>query len=422
MRVTRLVWALTSVCPWCIACLVVVSLTAQAGQEISIGVTRVSGLEVRAPEDLVPVTRAREDEAFPISGGAFQGLVSPASLTVGQPEDLASVPDETEPKLALKRHAAAFPTVDRSNKGNALFGLRPSFETRLDRPSGLRRTRRFEILFAARKGDPKPALFSATDLSEGIGPEAVENFEGAASAETTTTAPAEGLASPQSAAAALTTQASSAASVLRLAEGSTPNVPRAVRLSSTTPQAGDAAPVEVDAMLRLPGAQAKPGASNLTIVARNGSLFEQPDYKALISSDNFKREQQCLAEAIYFEARSEPEAGQAAVAQVVLNRVASGLFPNTVCGVVYQNAEHYLGCQFSFACEGKALHITEPGPWAVAQRIAQDVTDGSTYMQGVGDAMNYHAKYVTPYWAHTLTKVDVIGQHIFYRLKPPGQS
>jgi len=399
----------------------VVSLTAQAGQEISIGATRVAELQVEAPDDLVPVPQGREDESFPMSGGAFQGLVSPASLTVGQPEDLAAVPDESEPKLALKRNASVFPTVERSNKGNALFGLRPSFETRLDRPSGLGRTRRFEILFAAREGDPASAIATPSDLSDGVGPEAVENFEQVATAETTT-APAEGLASPQSAAAALTTQASLVTSAPRFGDGSTPAVPRAVGLSSTTPQAGNATPVEVDAMLRLPGAQTGPGTHNLTIVARNGSIIQQPDYKSLISSDDFQRQQQCLAEAIYFEARSEPEAGQAAVAQVVLNRVASGLFPKTVCGVVYQDAQHYLGCQFSFACEGKQLHITEPGPWAVAQRIAQDVTEGSTYMQGVGDAMNYHAKYVTPYWAHTLTKVDVIGQHIFYRLKAPGQS
>jgi spore germination cell wall hydrolase CwlJ-like protein len=70
------------------------------------------------------------------------------------------------------------------------------------------------------------------------------------------------------------------------------------------------------------------------------------------------KEQRCLAEAVYFEARSEPEAGQAAVAQVVLNRVRSGLYPTSVCGVVYQNRHRHLACQFTFACEGKALRTT----------------------------------------------------------------
>jgi len=92
------------------------------------------------------------------------------------------------------------------------------------------------------------------------------------------------------------------------------------------------------------------------------------------------REQRCLAEAIYFEARSEPEKGQAAVAQVVLNRVQSGLYPSTVCGVVFQNRQHYDACQFSFACDGHPLRVTEPEAWRTAMRIAADVIDGETYV------------------------------------------
>ncbi len=87
----------------------------------------------------------------------------------------------------------------------------------------------------------------------------------------------------------------------------------------------------------------------------------------------------CLAEAIYFELRSEPEEGQAAVAQVVLNRVRSGIYPTTVCGVVYQDRNRPFACQFTFACEGKSLRIEEPGPWAVATRIAEAVVSGANY-------------------------------------------
>ena len=87
----------------------------------------------------------------------------------------------------------------------------------------------------------------------------------------------------------------------------------------------------------------------------------------------------CLAEAIYFESRSEPEDGQAAVAQVVLNRVRSGIYPTTICGVVYQDRNRPFACQFTFACEGKSLRIEEPGPWAVATRIAQEVVSGANY-------------------------------------------
>jgi len=101
----------------------------------------------------------------------------------------------------------------------------------------------------------------------------------------------------------------------------------------------------------------------------------------------------------------------------VLNRVRSGNYPANVCGVVYQDRNRPFACQFSFACEGKSLRIEEPGPWAVAVRIAKDVTSGATYNPLVGEAVNYHANYVMPYWASTLQRVDRIGHHIFYKLR-----
>jgi len=127
-----------------------------------------------------------------------------------------------------------------------------------------------------------------------------------------------------------------------------------------------------------------------------------------------EREMKCLAEAVYFEARSEPERGQAGVAQVVLNRARSGVYPSSVCGVVYQNRHKYLACQFTFACEGKRLRTDEPGPWATAQRIARDVAEGRTYLPGVGNATHYHANYVKPWWARYMEKREKVGSHIFY--------
>ena len=140
-------------------------------------------------------------------------------------------------------------------------------------------------------------------------------------------------------------------------------------------------------------------------------------YADLIGPDALDREQRCLAEAVYFEARSEPEDGQAAVAQVVLNRVKSGLYPSNVCGVVYQNRHRYMGCQFSFACEGKSLRITDGPSWQSATRIASAVIEGRTYLSEVGGATHYHADYVKPGWSRRLRKMDVIGRHIFYQLK-----
>ncbi len=139
-----------------------------------------------------------------------------------------------------------------------------------------------------------------------------------------------------------------------------------------------------------------------------------PPRTPLVGVVKNEKEMRCLAEAVYFEARSEPERGQAAVAQVVLNRVLHDAYPNSVCGVVYQNRHRYLACQFTFACEGKALRTDEPGPWATAQRIARDVAEGRTYLPGVGNATHYHANYVRPWWARYMQRRERIGRHLFF--------
>ncbi len=128
-----------------------------------------------------------------------------------------------------------------------------------------------------------------------------------------------------------------------------------------------------------------------------------------------KEEQKCLATAIYFEARSESVKGQAAVAQVILNRVRNPAYPKTICKVVYQNDDWINRCQFSFACEGRKLNVTEPKQWKVAQEIAMAVTSGRIFLPEIGSATHYHAVYVRAMWAHTMKRIDRIGQHIFYR-------
>jgi Cell Wall Hydrolase len=154
---------------------------------------------------------------------------------------------------------------------------------------------------------------------------------------------------------------------------------------------------------------ALPGAQPPAPIAR-----PVPPKSPLVGVVTSEKEMRCLAEAVYFEARSEPERGQAAVAQVVLNRVKSDAYPNTVCGVVYQNRHRHLACQFTFACEGKALRTDEAGPWSTAQRIARDVAEGRTYLPGVGNATHYHANYVRPWWARYMDRREKVGRHIFY--------
>jgi len=125
--------------------------------------------------------------------------------------------------------------------------------------------------------------------------------------------------------------------------------------------------------------------------------------------------ERCLANAIYFEARSEPIRGQMAVAQVVINRAFSGFYPNDICGVVYQNANRRLACQFTFACDGKSKLINERGAWARANRIAKQTLDGQIYVPEVAKSTHYHAVYVHPNWVGEMKKMVRYGIHNFYR-------
>ena len=124
----------------------------------------------------------------------------------------------------------------------------------------------------------------------------------------------------------------------------------------------------------------------------------------------------CLALTVYYEARSQPLIEQVAVAQVVLNRVNSPHYPNNVCAVVYEN--HYPNqlhkCQFSFMCDGVAETYPDTEAWVQANQIASLVLS-PTLPDLVEKATHYHADYVSPYWASTLTKVAQVGRHIFYR-------
>lgn len=135
-----------------------------------------------------------------------------------------------------------------------------------------------------------------------------------------------------------------------------------------------------------------------------------------------KAEQKCLATAIYFEARGESLRGQAAVAQVVLNRVRNPAYPNTVCGVVYQNADWKNRCQFSFACDGIKDRIASPRNYQVAEEIAMAVTAGKIFLPEVASSTHYYATYVSPRWARSMEKMKKIGLHIFYRTYGGGWS
>lgn len=393
-------WAIRVIAPWCLGFGLVVSIAADAGQYATVAGSFAS-LTERAtgePSALVPDI----EPTSPFGLDSDRPLVL-ASIETGTPSDYVR-DEEIEPRRDVKRNAGLFPSIDRTHKGDPLVGLRPTFDSHLRGRHGLDRLRESQMI--GPHDDEMPAAgFSLQDKGEPL--------DGA-----TVFAPwAEG-EDPQEARDEETRVATAAIAMRpaalkeRLLQGATPRVSRAEALSSTTPTAPDGMPIEATFTpqnLRSPEA---------SVVPRSDG---HPNYAALLTGEHGARERKCLAEAVYFEARSEPEEGQAAVAQVVLNRATSGLYPASICGVVYQNRTHYKACQFSFACEGKSLRVTEPDAWATARRIADDVLGGKTYVSDVGGATHYHAKYVRPGWARRLVKMDVIGHHIFYKLRP-GQS
>jgi hypothetical protein len=353
---------------------VLVSITAEAEQE------PLAGGSVFASTRMIEAT-GRLDRALsparPLRAGNADGEPLPiaeARYVAGDPDGLAAMSDEIEPNAALKSARPPFPEVDRAAKGDPFVGLRPGFDAR--RLNGAPGRRGLAAGPPPQGlGDPREAEF---DPGHTMSPERPD--EGALPP-----APNPGLA---------------------FDDGATPGLALefALNSSSPTPSDGVLVAVEIDP-------------AGLTTAPQLSAAGGKPNYAALIDPKDGARQMRCLAEAIYFESRSEPEDGQAAVAQVVLNRVRSGIYPTTVCGVVYQDRNRPFACQFTFACEGKSLRIEEPGPWAVATRIAGEVVSGANYNPKVGEAVNYHANYVSPFWVGYLRKVDRIGAHIFYAMR-----
>jgi hypothetical protein len=342
---SHLGWAASVVAPWCLAAGVLLSITAEAGQEPF----QLSGYYDRARllEESDPVRKAMA-VAAPLRAVDADGIPLPlaAPLSLGGGRGGEAGLDEIEPRATLKASAEPFPDVDGSARGDLLRSLPGGRKTEFDPDHTMSPARPGE---AARMPASPPAAFS---------------------------------------------------------DGATPAAPLDFALNSSSPTSSDGVVVVVEI---------DPNAQPAALPSPLGG--GKPDYAALVDPKDRARQMRCLAEAIYFESRSEPEAGQAAVAQVVLNRVRSGIYPATVCAVVYQDRNRPFACQFSFACEGKSLRIEEPGPWAVATRIADDVVSGKAYDPAVAEAVNYHANYVAPFWVGYLRRVDRIGAHIFYAMR-----
>src|SRR5277367_3799498 len=359
MTGSRMAWAGSAVAPWGIALGLLVSITARADPDSGVSggpVERNGGVDrfSRVHEALSADTfRASATDS---AGGADTWLI-PARLTLGAPDELAAIPDEIEPKSAFKRASAEIPTINREHKGDPFIVLRPGL--------------------GAHGIGPAPSALVHADYEADWPADSRSPVALAPAADNAPGRPTESFS-----------------------DGATPSIALDWALNSSTP-----GPSEGKLLIG-----AGHGPAQTTIAAKL-------DYASLIDPKDSARQMRCLAEAVYFESRSEPENGQAAVAQVVLNRVRSGIFPTNVCGVVYQDRNRPFACQFTFACEGKSLRVEEPGPWAVATRIARDVVSGANYNPKVEIAVNYHANYVAPFWVGYLKRVDRIGAHIFYAMR-----
>jgi hypothetical protein len=382
MRASVARWALATVAPWALSAGALVSFTASAGQET--GGSSLVALERQAAHprsdlsigsSILTASSAFRLPGLDLPGLDLPGLVKPAAFSPEEPQAISPRQMLLEPRPDLKSAArspeAAFPDIDRSRKGDQLIGLRPTIEA--DATQGMR---------GPTKADLDRLIFG---------------FEG------------EGVVS-----AGFTMERTDLA---LLGPGSF-DLPRLEQPAALPPADEPGGALLLAALPAVPDAPASTG--GLTIAPKSDPS-PRLSYAELIAPENHFREMRCLAEAIYFEARSEPEEGQAAVAQVILNRVRHQNYPDTVCGVVYQNRHRFLACQFTFACEGKSLRITEAEPWRVAVQIATDVVSGKTYLSDVGASTHYHADYVRPHWAKRLKRMDTIGRHTFYKLRP-GQA
>ena len=137
-------------------------------------------------------------------------------------------------------------------------------------------------------------------------------------------------------------------------------------------------------------------------------------YPAKADEAHYQAELTCLAQTIYYEGRSEPDEGRAAIGQVVINRVLHPRFPNTICGVVKQGGEDALHkCQFSWYCDGKPDNPYNPEAWAFALELAESFMQGNVFPPARG-ALHYHAEYVNPTWADNLQFIGKFGVHLFY--------
>lgn len=205
-------------------------------------------------------------------------------------------------------------------------------------------------------------------------------------------------------------RASSSRAPSRRAATPTPSTPAATQLQSVV-----STPARTETSTIAPPAYGGRG------IQTSGGRYQPPRLNLSTAPVVPTNDLECLTQAIYYEARNESEEGQAAVAEVVINRSRARGYPQKICQVVYQRNSRT--CQFTFTCDGaigrSPVNMTA---WTRAERIARDVYEGRSKSLLPRNSVNYHANYVRPSWGRRLERVRQIGAHIFYGASLNGQG
>lgn len=156
-----------------------------------------------------------------------------------------------------------------------------------------------------------------------------------------------------------------------------------------------------------------PSADARGVQTQTGVVYDRAFLAELPVADG-DAQWECLTQALYFEARGETVRGIFAVGEVILNRVDSGAYPDTLCEVINQGTGRKYACQFTYTCDGRAETVTEPRSWERVGKVARLLMDG-TPRALTGGATHYHTKAVNPSWAQRFPRTASIGSHYFYR-------
>lgn len=202
-----------------------------------------------------------------------------------------------------------------------------------------------------------------------------------------------------------------AALVLSAATAAKADEVLADRLSAILGQEREALSVVPDSRLGM--LTTLPPASERGVATQSGNLYDR-EFLASQPAVSGDEEWECLAEALYFEARGETVRGMFAVGEVILNRVDSDAYPDTLCAVVNQGTGRKYACQFTYTCDGRAEVIGEQGSWENVGKVASLLLDGAPRAL-TGGATHYHTKAVSPSWAERFPRTASIGSHYFYR-------